>query len=75
MIMCIVIVFSAIQEKPITLFDLDQDVLKQRGTCGGNGNVTVLRFSTDGSILASGDSKKTLKLFKGSQYKVSWFIV
>lgn len=55
---------SFLQSHALVSYDLEDDVLKNKKESGGNGNVTSLRFSRDGSHLVSTDSLKSVRLFK-----------
>ncbi|XP_065071602.1 WD repeat-containing protein 1-A-like [Rhopilema esculentum] len=49
---------------PLISYDLEHDVLKNKKDNGGNGQITSLRFSKDGTYLASTDALKSVRLFK-----------
>jgi len=49
---------------PLVSYDIEDDVLKNKKECGGNGSVTCLRFSRDGANLIVTDALKTVRLFK-----------
>ena len=53
-----------LQSNQLVSYDLEDDVLKNKKESGGNGNVTSLRYSADGSMLISTDSLKSVRLFK-----------